>query len=102
MTPILPPQFYQVSGSDISYDAESYRRYVQMVRNARRDLDELPPKIRRVILPIIQDILGGAIRASREIYLPLIDKEKLKIVESSPNDFHTDLDGLEELSKIFE
>ena len=101
MTSTLPSRFYRISGSDISYDAESYRRYVQMIRDVKKDLDKLPLKTRRDVSLLIERAIYGAIKASEEIYSPLIDEQKMREVRASSNDFHTDLVGLDLLSDIF-
>ncbi|MBT4165610.1 hypothetical protein HOE04_01070 [archaeon] len=92
---------YTVAGTDIAYNGESFRYNIRTLKNLREKVDELPEEIRGDILRNYQVAVKVILEASRIIHGPLVDQEKLEQVTSKPNDYHTDIEVLEDLAKIF-
>ncbi len=90
---------YEINGTDIVYDQGAYLEYYQKVKNAMDQANNLPESVRNETINFLRQAVEGALGVAKEIYFPLVDEEKLKIVEASHSDYKTDLKGLEDLSK---
>ena len=93
---------YRIPGTEIGYNGDRYREGCDQVREARRDVDSLPPEVQQQVLEMLEKVTRGALAATEEVLGPLVDPEKLKRVERSNSDFATDLQGPRELLKLFE
>jgi hypothetical protein len=92
---------YTIKGTEIGYNGSKYRSACQMVWEARKEVESLPESLQERVLGICEKIAQGVVDASREIYLPLVNPDKIAIVESGRNDYNTDMKGLEGLVARF-
>ena len=92
---------YTIPRTNLTYDLGKFQHACQYVRDAKIDIGNLPEPNRNDILRIAHQIAKGVLEASKEIYLPLIDKKKLEIIRKSASDYSTDLKGLDSLPELF-
>jgi len=87
--------------SAIAYDGGSYRAGCYLVRNAKADIEQLPPEIQSNVNSIVKMAVIGTAQAYKEIYEPNTDPDTIQTA-GSPGDFETDKAGLGDLEKIFD
>ena len=88
---------YEILGTGIGYDEDKYRAARSLIRSALRGVNDLPVNVRDEVYRLLGMAVRGTYCATREIYNPLLDPKKQAIVEGSSNDYHTDMECLEEL-----
>ncbi|MBI2507543.1 hypothetical protein HYV89_01175 [Candidatus Woesearchaeota archaeon] len=86
---------YKVPGTNVEYDDEFYRSFVRDVRDAVKQVEQMPKECRDEIRRILRTVIRGTYLATRQLYDPLVDQEKMDTIESKGNDYLTDLDDLE-------
>lgn len=86
---------YKIPGINIEYDADLYRAYVQDVRDAVKEIEQLPKEYRDDARRLLRKAIRGVYLATRQLYDPLIDQKKMEIVESKSSDYLTDIEDLE-------
>ena len=86
---------YKIPGTNIEYDNDFYRSFVQDVRDAVNQVEQMPKECRDDARRILKIAIMGTYLATRQLYDLLVDQEKMDIIESKGNDYLTDLDDLE-------
>jgi hypothetical protein len=89
---------YNISGTDLGYDNKEYRKAIERIRQARLALNDLSPGLRGFALKFLDEAVSAAVCACKTLYSPLLDSDKLELVTSTSNDYHTDLADLEKLA----
>jgi len=102
---IINPEFmqepYEVGNRGIFYDAGKFREQVEKLRLLKGETDNFPEEIKERVLQGYESVVKLTLEASRVIHGPIVDQEKLKLVISTSNDYHTDMDRLESLIDVF-
>lgn len=89
------------------HDIRKYQEGIKRIRQAKKWIDDLAlmetsTVLRKDVLAIIEEAVRGTLEVCKEIYEPLIDKEKVKKVRGhGPNDYLTDFEALDEIPNLF-
>ena len=86
---------YKIPGTNIEYDNDFYRSFVQDVRDAVNQVEQMPKECRDDARRILKIAIKRTYLATRQLYDPLVDQEKMDIAKSRDNDYLTDFDDLE-------
>ena len=92
---MLKSEPYIIAGTDIGYDAGIYRGHIQDVREAIGEIERLHNVNREHARRVLEKLIRGVYLATRRLYDPLVDQEKMNTVEAKDNDYLTDLGDLE-------
>lgn len=80
------------------YDVRRYQRACRLVRDAAKEVDQIPPIYQKLVNALLRTAVRGTYKACSEIFAP-----ELPIIYSgSDSDYETDKKGLAELESLFE
>ncbi len=86
---------YSIVGTDIRYDAGLYRAHIQDVKEAIGEVGKLSNANSEQVRRVLETIIRSVYLATRQLYDPLVDKEKMDVAKAKRSDYLTDLKDLE-------